>query len=131
MSRIANASTCCERAQPRRDAPRENTGVRCASLVAAVVPQIDQGVGERFERIVHLTNPLKAKQQTAKLVFPGEHALDGAKAFLQDGRIEVRLATPLGCFTSTRVLWNIRVHVPVEDGPAIGPAVVDAVQAHR
>jgi hypothetical protein len=67
MSRFANASACSKRAQPWRDALRENTSVRCASLTAAVVPQIDQCVGERLERIVYLTNPLKAKQQTPKL----------------------------------------------------------------
>ncbi|MFM0210740.1 hypothetical protein PQQ96_25385 [Paraburkholderia sediminicola] len=85
------------------------------------MPQIDQCVGKRLERIVNLTNPLKAKQQTPKLVFRGEHALDRAKALLEDRCVEVPLAASLGCFTATQVLWNIGMYVPVEDGPTIGP----------
>ncbi len=131
VSRIANASTCCERAQPWRDAPRENTGVRCASLTAAVVPQIDHRVGKRLQRVVYLTDALEAKQQTPKLVFLGEHALVSAKALLEDGRIEVPLTASLWCFTATPVFGNIGTHVQVENKLTIGPAVVDAVQAHR
>jgi len=56
---------------------------------------------------VHLTNPLKAKQQTPKLVLPGEHALDRAKALLEDRRVEVPLAASLGCFTAPPIFGNI------------------------
>jgi hypothetical protein len=38
-------------------------------------------------------------------------------------------ATPQGCgHAGSLEYW---VYVPLEDGPTIGPAVVDAVQAHR
>jgi hypothetical protein len=40
-------------------------------------------------------------------VLPGEHALDRAKALLEDHRVEVSLAASLGWFTATQVLWNI------------------------
>jgi hypothetical protein len=49
-----------------RCAARKHRYVR-ASLTATVVPQIDQWVGKCLERIVHLTNAIKAKQQTPKL----------------------------------------------------------------
>src|SRR5471032_2530757 len=110
---------------------REKHRYARASLTATVVPQIDQCVGKRLERIVHLTNVLKAKQQTPKLVLPGEHARDSAKALLEDRRVEVPLAASLGSFTAPPIFGNIGTHVPVEDGPTIDPAVVDAVQAHR
>src|ERR1700682_4166521 len=54
--------------------------------VAAVVPQIDHRVGERLERVVQVAQTLEAQQQAAELVFPGEDALDGAEAFIENGR---------------------------------------------
>jgi len=38
----------------------------------AVMPEVDQGIGERFERVMHLTEALEAKQDAAKRVFPRE-----------------------------------------------------------
>src|ERR1700674_3721121 len=46
-------------------------------------------------------------------------------------RRRVPLAASLWCLTVTPVFGNIGTHVQVEDGLTIGPAVVDAVQAHR
>ena len=34
------------------------------------MPEVNHGVSERFERIMHLTEALEAKQQAAELVFP-------------------------------------------------------------
>jgi len=59
------------------------------------MPQIDHRVGEGFERVVQRTEALEAQQQTLELVFPGEHALDGAKALFEDGGIEQRFAAAL------------------------------------
>jgi len=67
MSCLATSSAFGKRAQPRRDAPREKACVRCASLTAAVVPQIDHRVGKRLQRVVHLTDALELKQQAPKL----------------------------------------------------------------
>ena len=35
--------------------------------VSAVVPKIDQRIGERLERVMHVTDAFKAQQQSAKL----------------------------------------------------------------
>jgi hypothetical protein len=45
-------------------------------------------------------------RRTVNLVFLAELALDGAKAFLNEGSIEVGRATALLCFTTTRILWS-------------------------
>src|ERR1700726_2253086 len=76
----------------------------------------DHRIGERLERVVQLTEELEAKQQTPKLVFPGELGLDSAKPLLEDGRIEVPLVASLWCFTATPVFGNIGTHVQVENG---------------
>src|SRR5579864_3415974 len=62
---------------------------------SAVVAQIDHRVGQCLERVVQLTDAFKAQQQAAKLVFPGELTLNGAKALFEDCRIEAALATAL------------------------------------
>ncbi|SAL36484.1 hypothetical protein AWB69_03494 [Caballeronia udeis] len=59
------------------------------------MPQIDHRIGERLERVVQVAQTLEAQQQAAELVFPGEDALDGAEAFIENGRVEKRLATAL------------------------------------
>ena len=67
--------------------------------VTRVVPSIEVGttstgdfvshdhrIGKRLQRVANLTDAFEAKEQTPKLVFPGEHALDSAKALLEDRR---------------------------------------------
>ena len=68
------------------------------------MPQIDHRVRESLERVVDLAQVLEAKQKAAELILPGKDTLDGPKALLEDGRIEVLLAAPLRRFTSARVL---------------------------
>ena len=77
---------------------------------------------------MHVTDAFKARLQAAKFIFPGEHALNGAKALFKDRRIEAALATALRGFASTRVLGNVGNHAAIENRLAVGPAVVDAVQ---
>jgi hypothetical protein len=60
---------------------RSGKSVR-ADLPAAEMPQIDQCVGQGFERIMQRADALEAQQQAAEFIFPGEHALNGAKALL-------------------------------------------------
>lgn len=76
---------------------RERGAMRCAGdetralsarSAAAVVAQVDHGVGQRLERIVKLTDAIEAKQPAPKPVFPAEHALDRTKPFFEDGRVE-------------------------------------------
>ena len=97
--------------------------------MSAVVPKIDHGVGERLERVVHVADVFEAQQQTAELALPGKHALDGPEALLEDRRIKVLPAAALRCFSPTRVLRDVRGHAAIEDRVAIGPTVVDTIQA--
>jgi len=61
-------------------------------------------------------------------VFPGEDALDGAEALIENGRIEQRLATTLRGFAATRIGVDVGLHGAIENGLAVGPAVGDAIQ---
>src|ERR1700751_3790174 len=105
--------------------------------VTRVVPSIEVGttstgdfvshdhrIGERLERIVHFTDALEAQQQAAKLILPTEDALNGPEAFFEDCRIEVLLAIAFRGFAATRILGDIRRRTSIEDGLAVGPAVV-------
>ena len=60
------------------------------------MPEVDQGIGERFEGVMHLTEALEAKQQAAKLVFPREYSFNCAKSLVENRLLEERLAAALG-----------------------------------
>lgn len=49
------------------------------------MPQIDHRIGQGFECVVQSADVLEAQQQAPELVFPGEYALNGAKAFFEFG----------------------------------------------
>ncbi len=93
------------------------------------MPQINQRVGQRFERVMQRTDALKAQQQAAKFIFPGEHALDGAKALFEDGGIEQRFAAALGGFPAARIGVDVGRHAAIENGFAVDSAIVDAIEA--
>jgi hypothetical protein len=97
--------------------------------VPAVVPKIDHRVGERLERVVHVADAFEAQQQTAKLVLPGKDAFDGSEALLEDRRVKVLLAPAFRRFAPARVLGDVRGHAAIEDRAAVGPAIVDPIQA--
>ena len=67
---------------------------------SAVVPEIDHRIGERLERVVQPADALETQQQPAELVLPGKHPLDRPEALLEDGRLEDRLAAPLGLLSA-------------------------------
>ncbi|SIO72611.1 Transposase DDE domain-containing protein [Burkholderia sp. GAS332] len=54
-----------------------------------------------------MADALESEHLAAGLVFPGEDALDGAEALLEEGLIEALLATTLGRLTSTRIFGNV------------------------
>ncbi len=103
-----------------------NVGV---DLAVAEMPQVDHRVGQGFERVVQYADPIEAQQQATELVFPGEDPLDGAKAFFEEGGIEQWLAAEPGCFPATRIGVDVGRHAAIEDSLAVGPAVVDAIEA--
>ena len=63
------------------------------------MPEVDQCIGERFEGVMHLTEVLKAIQQSAELVFPRKHSLNCAKSLVENSLLEEGLATSLGNFS--------------------------------
>lgn len=95
---------------------------------SAVVAQIDHRIGKRLERVVHVTDAFEAQQQPAELVFLGEHALDGAKAFVENGCIEAPPATALRRLAAPTILGDIGNHATVKDRLAIGAAIIDPIQ---
>lgn len=72
-------------------------------LPVVEMPQIDHRIGQGFERVVQRTDAFEAQQQAPEFIFPGKHALDGAKALFEDGGIEQRLAAAHGCFPAARL----------------------------
>ena len=65
------------------------------------MPEVDQGIGERFEGVMHWTEALEAKQQAAKLVFPREYSLNCTKSLVENSLLEEGLAASLGFFSGT------------------------------
>src|ERR1700682_2143563 len=88
-------------------------------------------VSEGLECIVDRAQTLEAKQQAPELVLPGEDPLDGPEALLENGWIVAQFAAPLPRLSPRWIFGDVRNHVPVENRRAVGPAVVDAVQADR
>src|SRR4051812_6628296 len=91
------------------------------------MPQNDLSQG--FERIVQRADELGAQQQAPEFIFPSEHALDGAKALFEDGGIEQRLAATVGCFPGAWIRIDVGRHAAIENGCAVWPAIVDAIEA--
>src|SRR3984885_3379820 len=54
--------------------------------------------------------------------------LDRPEALFEDGRLEDRLAAPLGLLAAARIGVNVGNHAAVEDRLAVGPAVVDTIK---
>ena len=83
------------------------------------MPEVDQGIGERFEGVMHLTEALEAKQQAAKLVFPREYSLNCAKSLVENSLLEEGLAASLGFFSGTHIRVDIGNHAAIENGFAV------------
>ena len=95
----------------------------------AKVPQVDHRIGQGFECVMQLAESFKPQQQSAELVFPPEHPLDGMEPLFENGAVEKRLAASLGDFSATRVRVDVGDHPTIENGFAINPTIVDAIQA--
>lgn len=110
-----------ERAGSERSSPG-------ACSAATKMAQIDHRICQSFESVVDVGDHLVANQHATKLVLPGEHAFDGAKAFFEDGRTEQALGSTLGGFPGARVLVDVGNHATAEDRFAVGLAIVDTVK---
>src|SRR4051812_3142156 len=93
------------------------------------MPEVDHRIGKDLEGVVQLTEAIKAKQEPPELVFPSKHPLDRVKSFLKYHRIEQRLAASFRLLPTTCIRVDIGDHAAIENGFAIGPTVVDAIQA--
>ena len=83
------------------------------------MPEVDQGIGERFESVMHLTEALEAIQQSAELVFPRKYALNCAKSLVENSLLEERLAAPLGPLSGTSIWVDVGNHAAIENGFAV------------
>ena len=97
----------------------------------AEVPQIDHRISQRFECVVDFADKFESKQQALELVFPGKHALDGAKALIENRGIEKRFAASLGGFSTAGIRVDIWDHPTIENGFPVGSTIIDAIQAHN
>ena len=78
---------------------------------------------------MQITYALKPKQKAAELILPTEHPLNRIEPLFEYGSIEERLAASLGDFSPTRIGVNVGYHAAIENGFAVLPAIIDAIQA--
>src|SRR3954468_1969026 len=93
------------------------------------MPEIDHRIGKGLEGVVQLTEAIKPKQETPELVFPSKHPLDRLKSFLKYRRVKHRLAASLGLLSAARIRIDVGDHAAIENRLAVGPTVIDAIQA--
>ena len=98
-------------------------------LTLAEMPQVDHRIGQRFECIVQLAEAIETKQQVAELIFPAEHTLDRVEPLFENGGVEKRFAASLESFSTAGIRVDIGNHPAIENGFAVSPAIVNAIQA--
>jgi len=98
-------------------------------LTLAEMPQVDHRIGQRFECVVQLAEAIETKQQAAELIFPAEHTLDGVEPLFENGGVEKRFPASLESFSTAGIRVDIGNHPAIENGFAVSPAIVDAIQA--
>ena len=100
-----------------------------SKLTLAEVPQVNHRICQNFEGVMQLTYALKPKQKAAELILPTEHPLNRIEPLFEYGSVEERLAASLGDFSPTRIGVNVGYHAAIENGFAVLPAIIDAIQA--
>ena len=83
------------------------------------MPEVDQGIGERFESVMHLAEALETIQQMAELVFPRKYAFNCAKSLVENSLLEEGLAASLGPFSGTCIWVDVGNHAAIENGFAV------------
>jgi hypothetical protein len=79
-----------------------------------------------------LAEAIEAKQQAPELIFPGEHPFDRPEALFKNSRLEERLASALGLFsTSCCVSTPSAVVAMLRSAPSVLTARTMAVQSAR
>jgi len=95
----------------------------------AEVPQIDHRISQGLECVVQLTEAIESKQQAPELVFPAKHTLDSMEPLFENGGVEKRFAASLESFSTAGIRVDIGNHPAIENGFAVSPAIVNAIQA--
>ena len=109
--------------------PTLGESTTASKLTLAEAPQVDHRIGQNFEGVMQLTYALKPKQKAAELILPTEHPLNRIEPLLEYGSVEERLAASLGDFSATRIGVDVGDHAAIENGFAVLPAIIDAIQA--
>ena len=77
---------------------------------------------------MQLTEAIEAKEQPPEFVFPSEHAFNRPEALFKYRRLKQRLAASLGLFSAARIRVDVGDHATIENGLAVTPTIVDAIQ---
>ena len=109
--------------------PTLGESTTASKLTLAEAPQVDHRIGQNFEGVMQLTYALKPKQKAAELILPTEHPLNRIEPLFEYGSVEERLAASLGDFSTTRIGVNVGYHAAIENGFAVLPAIIAAIQA--
>jgi hypothetical protein len=75
-----------------------------------------------------MTETLEPQEQSAELVLPTKHALNGIETFLEYVSTEKRFPAALGGFPASGIGIDIGHHAAVEDRLPVLPAIVNAVR---
>jgi hypothetical protein len=94
------------------------------------VSKVDHRIGQGFEGVVQLAEAFEPKQQAAKFIFPAKYSLYGIESLFENGRVEEWLAASFGASSTAGVRVDIGNHPAIENGFAVPPAIVDAIQAN-
>ena len=79
---------------------------------------------------MQLAEAFEPKQQAAKFIFPAKHPLYGIESLFENGRVEEWLVASFGASSTAGVRVDIGNHPAIENGFAVPPAIVDAIQAN-
>jgi hypothetical protein len=80
---------------------------------------------------VQLAEAFEPKQQAAKFIFPAKRPLYGIESLFENGRVEEWLAASFGASSTAGVRVDIGNYPAIENGFAVPPAIVDAIQANE
>jgi hypothetical protein len=94
------------------------------------VPKVGHRIGQGFEGVVQLAEAFEPKQQAAKFIFPAKRPLYGIESLFENGTVEEWLAASFGASSTAGVRVDIGNYPAIENGFAVPPAIVDAIQAN-
>ena len=94
------------------------------------MPEVNHCVGDRFHRVVQMTEPFEPDQQPLKFILPRENPLDGIKTLSENGGIKNGFTASFGGSPVAIIEGDVGFHALVKDNLAVCPTVVNPVQTH-